>query len=265
MRVLAFSDLHGNVDVLKMLAKRLEGENFDYMLIAGDLTNADLISDPESVLKQVYEVFHLIESLEIPYYFVWGIPFRELTIVLSLALRKASKDHPRMKAYSRKEYQDLLRIGKETESLISSLKHGKCLEHGRVESLGKYKITSTPQLVDGKTVFLVHHFKKLTNALIQIEGHVHYGQKLNNYLNLGFLYRDDSHGAKPMIGCYWVLKFDKTGVNAEWVNMGENLKEYKCPRHPEQGVFYIPVNWKKCPVCYDLRKNKELLRGKGLH
>ncbi len=255
MRVLAFSDLHGNIDVLKMFAKRIEGGSFDYLLIAGDLTNADLIGDLEIVLKQMSEIFQVIESLEIPYYFVWGIPFRESIIANLLMLEKEAGNGSRLKVYSRKGFKYLLRIKGEMESLISSLKYGKWLRQDMVEKLGKYKITSNPALVDGKTVLLTHYYRKLTNALIQIEGHVHYGQRLGNYLNLGFLYRDDSHGADPLIGCYWVLKFEKTGVDVDWVDMGGNLKEYRCPRHPEEGVFYIPVNWRKCPVCYNPGRN----------
>ncbi len=76
MQVLAFSDLHGDASTLKLLRDSIEDESYDYMLVAGDLTNADLISPAERV-QQVKEIFSIMESFKIPYYYVWGTPFRE--------------------------------------------------------------------------------------------------------------------------------------------------------------------------------------------
>jgi hypothetical protein len=120
-----------------------------------------------------------------------------------------------------------------------------------VERLGSYKLTSKAGLWDKNTIFLAHCYRRPTGALIQIEGHVHYGQRVANYLNLGFLSRDDEHGATPLVGCYWVLNLHREGISANWIDLGGKMKEYRCPNHPEQGVFYIPFYWRKCPVCYD--------------
>jgi Icc-related predicted phosphoesterase len=79
MKVLAFSDVHGDTKALKLLARRIEEESFDFMLIAVDLTNADLLPSWGDRLRQMWEVFQVLEGLEIPYYFVWGLPFREFS------------------------------------------------------------------------------------------------------------------------------------------------------------------------------------------
>jgi Icc-related predicted phosphoesterase len=61
MQILAFGDLHGNVATLKLLKDSIKDESYNYMLIAGDLTNADLVSPAEAV-QQVKEIFSIMES-----------------------------------------------------------------------------------------------------------------------------------------------------------------------------------------------------------
>ena len=67
MRILAFSDLHGDTSTLKDLKNRITNETYDYMLIAGDLTNADCIGSSKAI-QQVREVFGILEDFKIPYY-----------------------------------------------------------------------------------------------------------------------------------------------------------------------------------------------------
>jgi hypothetical protein len=50
-----------------------------------------------------------------------------------------------------------------------------------------------------------------------------------NYLNLGFLYRDAAHDALPMIGCYWKLNLKGSTVSVSFMNLGNRLKEFRCP------------------------------------
>ena len=67
MQILAFSDLHGDASTLKLLRDSMKDESYDYMLVAGDLTNADLIP-PTKRVQQVKEIFSIMESFKIPYY-----------------------------------------------------------------------------------------------------------------------------------------------------------------------------------------------------
>jgi len=235
MRILAFSDLHGNAPTLEMLRKNIEDKSFDYMLVAGDLTNADLIS-PFSRVYQVKEIFSIMESFEIPYYFVWGVPFREGSLAITLQIPEITGD-----ASTR-----------EIKRFLSSLKFGKHLRRDRPVMLGEYLLTSDPKNISDNTIFLNHHYREIIpQALIQIDGHIHYGQHVCNYLNLGFLYRDVAHRAQPMVGCYWELTLENQKVSVNFVNLGGQLKEYNCSVHSKEGTFYIPYYWKKCPVCFD--------------
>ena len=91
----------------------------------------------------------------------------------------------------------------------------------------------------------------MPKALIQLDGHLHFGQSVLNYLNLGFLYRDAAHGASPIVGCYWKLNFEGPNVEVNFRNLDGKPKEFSCPNHPQEGKFYIPNYWKLCPICYE--------------
>jgi Icc-related predicted phosphoesterase len=66
MEILAFSDLHGDASTLRLLRDSVKDEIFDYILVAGDLTNADLI-EPKEKVRQVKEIFSIMEEFKIPY------------------------------------------------------------------------------------------------------------------------------------------------------------------------------------------------------
>jgi hypothetical protein len=167
------------------------------MLVAGDLTNADLIP-PTKRVQQVKEIFSIMESFKIPYYYVWGTPFREGT--LASRMDGNSSD--------------------EIEHFLCSLNLGKHLKEEEPVKLGRYWLTSSPERMPKNAIFLKHHYRRLIpKALLQLDGHLHYGQHVFNYLNLG-----------------------------------GKLKDFSCPDHREEGIFYIPFYWKKCPICYDPRE-----------
>jgi len=268
MRILAFSDLHGNVDLLKLLRDKIKHESYDCILVAGDLTNADLLP-PAKRVKQLKEVFFIMESFKIPYYFVWGEPFREGTIASIVRLIENADDYEveeqeKTLIFKRQKdkWTEITKISKadlkkikEIEDFIKSLSFGRHLKNEEPIKLGKYWLTSSPQNIRENTIFIRHCYRKIIpKALIHLDGHIHFGQCVLNYINLGFLYRDDAHDATPMIGGYWRLILEKSAIKAEFINLGNKMKAFKCPHHPEEGTFYIPHYWKKCPICYEPRK-----------
>jgi hypothetical protein len=269
MQILAFSDLHGDAATLKLLKDRIKEESYDYMLVAGDLTNADLLPSPKAVQQQVKEIFSVMESFKIPYYYVLGIPFREGVLAPIVGLAEKSEEYEIKEQESSILFQrrignlvDTIRIPKaewqplkEIQHVVSSLTFGKHLKEEPVK-FGEYWLTSSPKRIPKNAIFLSHCYRRIIpEALIQLDGHVHYGQHALNYLNLGFLYRDAEHGAPPMVGCYWKLVLKGSSVSVNFINLGNKLKEFNCPAHPEEGTFYIPFYWKKCPVCFDPRNS----------
>ncbi|MBS7633735.1 hypothetical protein KEJ15_09045 [Candidatus Bathyarchaeota archaeon] len=265
MQVLAFSDLHGDVATLKLLKDSVKDEDYDCMLVAGDLTNADLIRLPEAV-QQVKEIFSIMESFKIPYYYVWGTPFREGTLASIMQLIEKPEDYEVKEQEEKLVYQRKIgnrtepikmskvghRLLKEFEHFMSSLSFGRHVGEKEPVKLGRYWLTSSPETIPKNAILLKHHYRRIIpKALIQLDGHLHYGQHILNYLNLGFLYRDVAHNASPMIGCYWKLTLKDSSVSVKFVNLGSKLKEFRCPYHPKEGTFYIPFYWKRCPICYE--------------
>ena len=263
MRILAFSDLHGNVEALKRMFKSVEEEAFDHILIAGDLTNMD-VGEPEVVVKQAKEIFDILEGFELPYYFVWGMPFRESRLFFTHRAFKNVEEwtverkgervrilskpgtHGRISVKIDEMSAERYEAAVEILEMISALKFGKLLNEVERVSFGDFTLTSNPNLVDEKTVLMIHCYRKPTKALLQLEGHVHYGQLCRNYLNLGFVSRSDG-----LLGCCWLIDLSKGKPSIEWVNFGGRMKEMVCPIHRDEGVFYVPDFWKKCPVCRD--------------
>jgi hypothetical protein len=268
MQILAFSDLHGDGATLRLLRDIIKDENYDYMLVAGDLTNADLIQPSETV-QQLKEIFSIMESFNVPYYYVWGTPFREGTLASIMELIEKPDDYEVRERERKLVFQK--KIGNRTETIrmskagqrllkeighfMSSLSFGRHLKEEEPVKLGRYWLTSSPERIPKNAIFLRHHYRKIIpKALIQLDGHLHYGQHVFNYLNLGFLYRDAAHDASPMIGCYWKLTLKNFIVSVDFMNLGNRLKSFRCPNHPEEGTFYIPHYWKKCPICYEPRE-----------
>jgi len=268
VQILAFSDLHGDVATLKLLKDIIKDEDYDCILVAGDLTNADLIPPLEAV-QQVKEIFSIMESFRIQYYYVWGTPFREGTLASIMQLIEYPEDFEVKEQEGKLVYQrkignrtETIRMSKaghqllkEFEHFMSSLSFGSHVREEEPVKLGRYWLTSSPERIPKNAILLKHHYRRIIpKALIQLDGHLHYGQRLLNYLNLGFLYRDAAHNAPPMIGCYWKLTLKNSTVSVNFMNLGNKLKDFRCPYHPEEGTFYIPFYWKKCPICYEPRE-----------
>lgn len=268
MQILAFSDLHGDVATLKLLKDSIKDEDYDCILVAGDLTNADLIPPPEAV-QQVKEIFSIMESFRIQYYYVWGTPFREGSLASIMQLIEYPQDYEVKEQEGKLLYQRKIgnrtepirmskawcQLLKELEHFMSSLSFGRHVREEEPVKLGRYWLTSSPEGIPENAILLKHHYRRIIpKALIQLDGHLHYGQRLLNYLNLGFLYRDAAHNASPMIGCYWKLTLKDSTVSVDFMNLGNKLKDFSCPYHPEEGTFYIPFYWKKCPICYEPRE-----------
>jgi hypothetical protein len=211
-------------------------------------------------VRQIEEIFSIMEGFEIPYYYVWGLPFRESTLSFfqedftkqengeKITLKSTQGNWTWETNMTKKGWK----LFSETEEFLSSLKFGTHLKRQENVKVGDYWLTSSDENLPKQTIVVKHHYRKLIpEALIQLDGHLHFGQHVQNYLNLGFLYRDAAHSASPMIGCYWELNLKGSNVEVSFRDLGGNLKEYVCPKHPKEGIFYIPNYWKRCPICYE--------------
>ncbi|MEM2562130.1 MAG: metallophosphoesterase, partial [Candidatus Bathyarchaeia archaeon] len=196
IKIVAFSDIHGNVDAFKETVnfiKTLKG--VDYILIAGDIADWPGPEEAERAFKDLVKMFKLLEELGIKYFFVlgnWDIFFvMDLLEARNLNLDRISKEAELI-------FQEILRQ--------AGSKNGVLLDKSVVYMLNKdIKLTSNPLLVNGKTIFLVHAYRTVrSDALLHIEGHWGLYAQLNkpkNYLNLGFIYG----GREGLKGCLWEI------------------------------------------------------------
>lgn len=58
------------------------------------------------------------------------------------------------------------------------------------------------------------------DALLHVAGHAHSGMRTRNYLNTGFLHRDGSNGAVPMMGRYFYMEITGRAVDAQFHEPG---------------------------------------------
>lgn len=136
---------------------------------------------------------------------------------------------------------------------------GKGLKTGLGQNIS---VTGDKELVDENTIYVTHKGKNLQkNAFLHIEGHTHLGMRCKNYLNLGFLYRDDYHGARPFLGCYWELSVENNQLEIEWFNLG-GMREINCQIHDSMS-FFVPANWSSCPFCYKKEREQMWKRFSG--
>lgn len=201
MRLLCFSDIHGNVAAVQRLIKdvRTRKAHYDAVIVAGDLTNFSVTGNmPQS--QQALD--SILQAL--------GDEFDNVKYV------PGNRDfHGRgKKCRSLLHYTDML------------------IEPGKKYYIGqRMPITTTPELADDTTIF-VHHsnvisegrFKRRSlickDTLLHIAGHTHTGIVSGNYLNTGFLYRDSSNGAEPMIGGYFDVEITKNKLQADFHPLG---------------------------------------------
>jgi len=235
-------DIHGGVESIKKVITEVRRVDLVAVLCTGDFASVSA-TDTVHDLELVAKVFEYLASLGVDVVYTWGN--RDL-LLFERIVKLGSVEH-------RKRVRELL----EYMLSLSNVYEAPSRDRLYLKSLGLY-ITSNPQLIDSKTILLTHYVNyAYENAFLHIEGHVHYGQIRGRYINAGFVYRDDMHGAKPMEGMYMIIDIEGTEIrNLEVKLLSNDLKFYTCPHHPDEGLFIIPKWWKKCPVCYDISRAK---------
>lgn len=129
------------------------------------------------------------------------------------------------------------------------------LDVGARFPIKNYQITADPSLIDNRTIYLTHYSNQIyPNAVLNLDAHTHLALKCGNYINLGFIYRDDSHGAKPLLGGYWEILISENGTIESQFIHSKQIKQVRCPWHPFAD-YYNPYN--RCPHCMFASKEEE--------
>jgi predicted phosphodiesterase len=217
-KLLALSDIHGNVNAVETLVRRVSGNNYDGMIVAGDFTNGLIEGDLLAAQADFEKICDIMRRLDVPLYYVLG---NRDYILSQQGLQHVE---PSVPTYLDRTSRTRIRL---RESYL----------------------TANPNLVNRKTIYVTHFDRQLRKeALLQIAGHVHWGVRYRNYLNACFLYRDTEHGAKPTNGCYFELETKGKQVNVKWHDLG-GTKKISCAKHPF-ATYFVPSDWSRCPLCY---------------
>ncbi len=241
-RLLLLGDIHGGIDAVRKVVAEVRGLDLVAVLCVGDFASTaggDVVAELETIAK----VFESLASLGVVVVYTWG----NRDLMLFERIVRLGDECARKRAREIVEF--ILSLDNVYESPSSNR---LCLQ-----DLGLC-ITSSPSLADRDTILLVHYVNYVHDrALLHVEGHVHYGQLRDRYINAGFVYRDDLHGARAMEGMYMLIELEGRKLeNVEVRFLTEDLRFLQCPLHIEEGTFIVPKWWRRCPVCYDIARAK---------
>ena len=237
MYLAILGDIHGGLDTLRKAISYLANIDLDLILCTGDYIES-FSADVSQSLEILFKIFDYLNSLDRVIAYTWGdadlVLFNTITHSSNVELNHHNLN--RILNY-------ILNMRKTFEA---PRKNRLCLEN-------RLCITSNPNYVNSKTILLIHYMHTVArNPLLHIEGHTHYAQIKDNYINAGFIYCKDSNSGKVLNELVIIVELDEMNYivkNVAYRFLDIVLKEYTCFLHREEGVFIIPKWWKRCPVC----------------
>lgn len=224
-------DNHGDEETLQKVVDETEGEEYDFIIHVGDITNSckDGMDEGTRQLKSLLPLFEqLSERGELLY--IWGN--RDFESCAGLGLTD------RIDEYINFDFEPGTRIPTD----------------GRIEVAGQ-EFTQDPDEVNQDTILVTHDFlSELVDNFTgkaYFSGHIHNGRFKNNILNTAFLYRGDTHGAKELEGGYFIVEIQKEEMEVSLRSFG-GLSKGKCRNHASRGIQFVPRNWQnECSFCYE--------------
>lgn len=193
MKILAFSDVHGNYDAVSRMLKEAKDLDHDIILFGGDFTNA-WFDGADIGQTQMNQICQKIEETEKPFYYIYGNRDIYVKCPIGFCINEKNWD---VDGYTLTN--DLNNLH-ETSILIT---------HSIQEEM----------------------IRTQANSLLYLYGHDHIGRVYKNYIDLGFLYRGkEAHGARESLyGCYWIITLEVEGISIE--NHSWDLQETHCSIH----------------------------------
>lgn len=216
MRLLCFSDVHGNVNAVKTMLGDVRRRDavYDAFIFAGDLTNM-------SSLKKTMKEKRLREAL-------FGKKPRQTKAFKEYLAERNERYFNESKRTTRRILALLTQEGRPVYYIFGNRdrhagydlrnvtdlfnsKYAICLDHVKKVLIGEgIYVTASKQSVDRHTIFVQHSpgnrgesYKIYKKSLLHVSGHTHQAIIYDHYLNTGFLYRDETRGARPMPGGYF--------------------------------------------------------------
>lgn len=218
-RILVMGDNHGNVESLQRVRRKIEGEQFDFVIHVGDILehkeDLDTLDDIEPQFEALAEHGRLI--------YTWG---------------------------NRTNYGAVVPD--------DALSPGICLGVDETRVIDGQRFTTDPEDITADTILITHDFHvPLVDHFagrVYFAGDVHVGRYTGRVLNAGFLYRDRGR----IFGGFFVVEVTADPpFDVEFTNIG-GLRRIVCQDHLERGVLYQP-HFHECQYChYDWKLEREV-------
>ncbi|BAI62248.1 conserved hypothetical protein [Methanocella paludicola SANAE] len=250
MRFLCFSDVHGSVDAVRTMLGdvRRRGDSYDAFIFAGDLTNL-------SSLRKTKKERELLENA-LGNMSKSSKKYKEYVAERNERFFEESKHTAReiLGLLAREEIPCYYilgnrdRLGKyrlaEVKGLFDS-RYSICLDQVKTAGIEDIKLTADEKPVDSKTILVRHSpggwresYRVYREALLNITGHTHQAIVYKNFLNTGFLYRDETRGAEPMMGGYFGVEIKEGRLGSITYNDMGGLVEHDFVLDGVQGKVY---------------------------
>jgi len=219
-RILACGDNHGDTESLEKLVEATEGEEFDFIIHTGDITNA-YKTDLETGVDQLRAVEPYFETLA-----------ERGTLVYIYGNRDKERAFGGSPTHVSEEYE---------------LSVGHRLQAGGELTVDGQRFTADPADAGPEDILLTHgisqeaFFQSSANAYFC--GDTHRARQFKTALNTGYLHND-----KGFNGAYFTATLDDDEWGVAVHGLDEQWKGFVCPDHQWYGRQFTPEKF-GCGLC----------------
>ena len=229
-RILACGDNHGDTESLAKIAEETEGEEFDFIIHTGDITNA--------YKKGLKTGVDQLKSVE-PY-------FETLAERGTLVYIYGNRDIERALGGSSRHITDKYDL---------SVGHRLSVDEGL--TVNGQRFTTDPTDAGPEDILLTHGMNQKaffqSSAYAYFCGDTHRARQFKKSLNTGYLHNDNGFN-----GSYFISTLDKNEIEVTVHGLDEPWKEFICPNHQWYGRQYTPKRF-GCRLC-KFSPNKQFSR-----
>ena len=219
-RILACGDNHGDTESLEKLVEQTRGEEFDFIIHTGDITNAW-----KTNLETGVDQLRAVE----PY-------FEELADRGTLVYIYGNRDKERI-------------FGGESQHVTDEheLDVGHRLPAGDSITVDGQRFTANPQEADSETILLTHgpaqHEFYQSPARAYFSGDTHRARHWGTILNTGYLHNDKGYN-----GAYFIVELSDGEMDVSGHGIDDSWKSFVCPDHEWYGRQITPTKF-GCGLC----------------
>jgi len=219
-RILAFGDNHGDTESIENIVDQTRGEEFDFIIHTGDITNA-WKTDLETGVEQLRAVESYFEELS-----------EQGTLIYIYGNRDKERAFGGEPSHVTDEYE--LDVGHRLPTSGSITVDGQ-------------RFTSDPVETEPGTILLTHwlsqHEFYQSPSRAYFSGDTHRARHWGTALNTGYLHND-----KGFNGAYFIVELGDDGMDVTVHGIDQSWKGFVCPNHEWYGRQFIPERF-GCGLC----------------